>query len=228
MTYREAGSLRTLLAEVNASAPKRSKRSDGWIGDAAHASRDSDHNPWVRDARGVGVVRARDFTHDPKGGLDAGALAEHLAGMLGKHPALGKGAYVIWSKRIISTSRLAEGWRAYTGSNPHTAHVHLSVGTTGYDVTEGYSWPPGKKRLDDALIDALTTARKAAGQAAVADRDARLAVQQAVVAARAAGRTALAEKLRLRRIRFERRRKTALGLRDWLQGRIEAVQRARR
>lgn len=133
MTWRMAESLNVLLAEVNKAAPGRSKVSDGGIGDAAHASRSSDHNPWVKK-NGVGVVRARDFTHDPKGGMDASVLALQLAGLLYSHPAMGTGAYVIWNRRIISADRLKEGWRPYSGSNPHDKHVHVSVGLTGYDL----------------------------------------------------------------------------------------------
>ncbi len=140
-----ARSLDTALAEVNAAAPKRSKASDGGIGDAAHATRDSDHNPWIKDASGTGVVRARDFTHDPAGGFDADAFAEHVASLLGKHPALGTGAYVIWDWLIISTARLREGWRPYSGSNGHTKHCHVSVGTSGYDSTQTWGWPPQEK-----------------------------------------------------------------------------------
>lgn len=126
---RQARSLDTLLAEVNEAAQNRNKASDGGLGDPAHATRVSDHNP-----NREGVWRARDFTHDPPR-MDAGKLAEQVAAMLGKHPALGPGAYVIFNRRIISTSRLREGWRRYTGSNAHTQHVHVSVGTSGYDST---------------------------------------------------------------------------------------------
>lgn len=139
MSWRVARSLDVLLAELNAAAPARSKVSDGSIGDAAHASRTSDHNPWVIDASGQGVVRARDFTHDPDGGLDCNVLAVQLAALLGKHPALGSGAYIIWNGRIISTDRLSEGWRPYAGSNKHTKHLHLSVATTWNRLTRrGY------------------------------------------------------------------------------------------
>lgn len=136
MSYRKAKALDTLFNECNKLAPRRSRASDGWIGDAAHASRDSDHNPWTKDRRGVGVVRAADVTHDPANGLDGERLAKHLAAQLGKHPALGSGAYVIWRSRIISTDRLREGWRPYGGSNPHDKHVHLSLGYSGYDSTK--------------------------------------------------------------------------------------------
>lgn len=151
MTWRVARSLDQLLEEINTAAPNRSKVSDGSIGDAAHASRDSDHNPWVIGVGGVGVVRARDFTHDPAGGLDCNDLATFLArkllGLDGSHPALGSGAYVIWNRRILSRDRRDEGWRPYAGSNPHDHHLHLSVATaaTGYDSTTRWGWPPNKE-----------------------------------------------------------------------------------
>ena len=171
MTWRVARSLDTLLDEVNRAAPRRGKASDGSIGDAAHASRTSDHNPWVKDASGVGVVRARDFTHDPQGGMSAAQLATDVAALLGKHPALGTGAYVIWNHRIISTSRLSEGWRPYTGSNKHTQHVHVSVGVVGYDSTAPWGVlkpaappkPPVKevkrKQIDKQLGEAIGDAK---------------------------------------------------------------------
>lgn len=142
MSWRMAKSLDALLAEVNASAPRRSKVSDGGIGDAAHASRTSDHNPWIK-VGGVGVVRARDFTDDPRGGLSARKLADHLASLLGVHPALGTGGYVIFNGRIISTSRRNEGWRPYTGLNAHKQHVHISVALKGFDDTTPWNWPEG-------------------------------------------------------------------------------------
>jgi len=170
MSYREARALMTLLTSVNGAAPRRSKASDGWIGDAAHASRTSDHNPWVKDKSGVGVVRARDFTHDPAGGFDAGLLAEHVAGLLGNHPALTSGAYVIWRGRIISTDRKREGWRPYSGTNPHDKHVHVSVGTSGYDSTAAWSWPKSlptqpKKGPLKPVKQELNQAARAAGKA---------------------------------------------------------------
>lgn len=118
MTWRLAKSLEKLREQVNALAPHRSKESDGSIGDAAHASRGSDHNPYIKDG-GVGVVRAIDITHDPKGGLDSYALAELLR----------KGAdrrirYIISNRKIANPG---EGWRKYSGSNPHDHHVHISV-----------------------------------------------------------------------------------------------------
>lgn len=137
MAWRVARSLDTLLDEVNQAAPNRSKISDGSIGDATHASRDSDHNPWVT-YQGMGIVRARDFTNDPRNGCDSDLLARRIVTMAQQgdgHPALKSGAYVISNGRIWSWDRRGEGWRPYTGSNPHSHHCHVSVSLaqTGYD-----------------------------------------------------------------------------------------------
>lgn len=121
--WRVARSLDRLLAQVNATAPHRNRASDGAIGDAAHAKRNSDHNPWVKDGS-TGVVTARDFTHDPEGGCDAGKLAEAI--LASRDPRV---KYLIWNRRITAG---VEGphpwtWRPYDGKNAHTRHVHVSV-----------------------------------------------------------------------------------------------------
>ena len=114
---RLAWSLVTLRNEANALAPKRSKASDGWVGDAAHRQRASRHNP--NDA---GVVTALDLTHDPAHGFDVHALAERVR--RSPHPQL---AYVISRGRFAGRST---GWRwhVYTGANTHTKHAHFGVG----------------------------------------------------------------------------------------------------
>lgn len=114
--WRVAESLQQLLRQLNAAAPKRSKVSDGSIGDAAHASRSSDHNPWFKIA-GQPVVTARDFTHDPKNGLDCNKLADALVKSDDRRIK-----YIIWNRRIWQGK-----WTPYSGSNPHTSHLHLSV-----------------------------------------------------------------------------------------------------
>lgn len=119
-SWRVARSLDALLAQINAHAPRRSKRSDGSIGDAAHSARASDHNP-----DGRGIVHARDFTHDPKGGFDAHAFADRLAAAGDRRVK-----YIISRGRIHNPSIDGRGtgrWRRYTGSNPHNQHVHVSV-----------------------------------------------------------------------------------------------------
>lgn len=132
--WRLAKSLETLRNQVNAAYPTRSKASDGTIGDAAHASGASDHNPNAN-----GVVAALDLTHDPARGFDAHALAEHLR--KNRHPNL---------RYVISNARIAGAWTnwEWRPSSGHTQHVHISVGdlnvgdgqTTGrYDDTTAWN-----------------------------------------------------------------------------------------
>jgi len=124
--WRVAKSLERLRAQINQMAPGRSKVSDGGIGDPAHAKRNSDHNPWVDFDGRRGVVTARDFTHDPPGGCDAGAVAEKLR--TSQDPRI---KYIIWNRRIASSASVDGqppwAWRNYTGKNPHNHHFHISV-----------------------------------------------------------------------------------------------------
>lgn len=117
MAWRLAKSLERLRREINAMAPNRNKSHDGTIGDAAHASRKSDHNPWVDD----GVVTAIDITHDPQNGVDCNKIVKALKDS--KDP---RQKYIIWNSQIWNPS-VSPDWRPYGGSNPHTQHFHLSV-----------------------------------------------------------------------------------------------------
>lgn len=124
--WRVAKSLETLRRQINTMAPRRSTASDGGIGNAEHAARSSDHNPWV-DLRGNrGVVTARDFTHDPAGGCDANTIAEKI-----RESKDSRVKYIIWNRRIANSSPIgsspAWAWRPYSGKNGHTHHVHISV-----------------------------------------------------------------------------------------------------
>ena len=137
MAWRVAKALEKMREQVNAQYPNRSKRTDGTIGDAAHRSRASDHNPHISDS-GVGVVSALDITHDPANGVDTYALAEHLR--LKKDARV---KYVISNKRIFSSTTSPWTWRKYSGSNPHSAHMHVSVKATKshYDDTRAWDLP---------------------------------------------------------------------------------------
>jgi lysozyme family protein len=114
---RKARSLETLLLQVNAAFPDRAKQSDGWIASADHLRRspNSDHNPNQHD-----VVCALDLTHDP-GDFDAHLFAEYLR--KNRDPRLN---YVISNRRIASTKE-NWAWRKYSGTNPHSQHIHISV-----------------------------------------------------------------------------------------------------
>lgn len=113
-----AGSLVQLRREVDDAFPGRSTASDGTLGDAAHAARQSDHNPDERR-----VVRAWDCTRDVVGGLDvAETLAEWLRSRRDRRVK-----YVIFRRRIFSSEISPWVWRPYDGVNPHEHHVHISV-----------------------------------------------------------------------------------------------------
>jgi hypothetical protein len=136
--WRVAGSLLVLRGEIDRRWPERDKTSDGTIGDAAHATHESDHNPFIVDDEGIGVVRALDVDVD---GINAAQLAEHLRqlGKKGDERLNGKG-YVIFNRRIASEVQ-DWTWRQYNGENPHTSHVHVSVSRTadpGYDSLGGW------------------------------------------------------------------------------------------
>src|SRR5690606_135486 len=123
VNWRVADSLDHLLGQLNELAPKRSKVSDGAIGDADHQNRTSDHNPWWQFG-GQHYVTARDFTHDPAGGLDCHTLADALVRSRDQRIK-----YVIWNRHICAGAGGPSPWqwRTYSGANPHTSHLHLSV-----------------------------------------------------------------------------------------------------
>lgn len=136
-----APSLAKLRDEFNRKYPKRDKSSDGWIGDSAHSSRTSDHNP---DARGI--VHAIDVDKDLFPGSDSefNALVEKVA----NDPRI---KYTIWRRRIKNPGG---AWRKYSGTNPHDKHAHFSATVAGENQT--HSWlgatptkpaPATKKRL---------------------------------------------------------------------------------
>jgi hypothetical protein len=135
--YHIAPSLKALFAEVNRLAPRRSKRSDGGVGDARHQKQKSDHNP---DFSAGGVVRAIDVTHDPKGGLDCNALARTLRTR--RDPRIN---YVIFNRKIMYGNDSSTPWRwhTYKRENPHTTHLHVSIRRTNAAASDTGSWLGG-------------------------------------------------------------------------------------
>lgn len=153
MSWYVARCLDVLLDEVNASAPNRSKASDGSIGDADHSSRESDHNPCDCHS----AVCARDFTHDPGHGFDSYEFADWLRSRCDSG-AEDRVKYIISNSRIASVTEDWR-WRPYTGSNPHSQHVHVSVehpsGT--FDNEAPWRWratapPPTPKHREVDMI----------------------------------------------------------------------------
>lgn len=136
MAWRLAKSIKTLLDQVNAENPHRRKDSDGGIGNAEHAARNSDHNPYII-VKGQGVVRAFDFTHAPETGFDAYAFAEML--LKNKDTRI---RYVISNRKIASGKDGSQPWvwRPYSGKNPHDHHTHVSVTENEAEFDNPKSW----------------------------------------------------------------------------------------
>jgi hypothetical protein len=124
--WRLAESLKQLREQVNARWPYRDKSSDGAIGDASHATRDSDHNPWVRDFHGNGVVTAIDIDADLSPLVKVDVLVAAL--IKSRDPRI---KYIIHDRHIIASYPVggykAWSWRPYSGKNAHTHHAHVSV-----------------------------------------------------------------------------------------------------
>lgn len=125
--WRLAPSLIALEAEANLLAPRRSKRSDGSIGDLAHASRASDHNP------AGGWVHGLDLTHDPSGGYDAHAQARRIAARrdIRINYIISNG--MIWYYRTNQ-------WQKYYGANKHTSHAHYSINRNAASRNNASRW----------------------------------------------------------------------------------------
>lgn len=139
-----ARALQTLLWQVNTAWPHRSKSDDGWIGDAAHQQRKSDHNP-----DSAGVVHALDITDDPGAGMDADKLVASI--ITSRDPRI---SYVIHDRKITAGPLGPQPWvaRPYTGANPHTKHMHVSVRTNPY-AADPAAWVLPSRALTLTPVD---------------------------------------------------------------------------
>jgi hypothetical protein len=134
-----APSLVVWRSELNVRWPQRDKTSDGWIGDAAHADRTSDHNPGAR-----GLVHAFDSDEDLDGnprddGPELWAIAEML-----RTSRDHRIRYVIYEGRIFTSypagGRRAWEWGPYGGVNAHRKHLHLSILSTVAAEQDTRTW----------------------------------------------------------------------------------------
>lgn len=141
MAARLCNALFGLRLEINNAYPKRDKASDGWLGDAAHRSRVSDHNP-----NSNGVVCAIDVDKD---GVPAAEIVEFLRGRGKAGDRRLRGGYIIYRSRIAG-SHTGWDWHTYEGSNPHDKHFHVSAGDAAADYDFKASWgvKPSKRKAD--------------------------------------------------------------------------------
>jgi hypothetical protein len=85
------------------------------MGDPRHQAGTSDHN----------LGDAIDITAALADGVDVDRLADLFRTQMKRAP-LGRVKYMIRSRRIVS-ERDGWEWRPYTGQNPHTTHLHISI-----------------------------------------------------------------------------------------------------
>lgn len=169
-TPRLAPCLVQLRAEFNACNPNRDKSSDGWIGDTAHQSSKSDHNPDKR-----GVVHAIDVDETgPWDGESFSTKIERLR-LRCKSGAEKRITYIIYEGHICSAIDNWR-WRDYSGANPHDKHAHVScsytlshenstatfgvrkpapppeeTGVSKQDVLDAFDDPAGRAKLQDII-----------------------------------------------------------------------------
>lgn len=126
----------TLRDQVNKRWPDRDKRSDGALGDAAHAARESDHNP---DSQGY--VHAIDIDEDLRGSKNDN---QWLADQIGAYARMRRSGwerlkYMIYENRIASGTHASQFW---TWRNDptigHEHHMHISFSTKGQQ--DGSIW----------------------------------------------------------------------------------------
>lgn len=155
--YYLAPALVTLRSQINELFPGRDKTSDGWIGDAAHKSRKSDHNAWVRDKKNVGVVTALDVDKDLSLNVKVQFLVDQL--LMHRDPRI---KYIIFNGRItqLGADGRIKGWKPYTGTNAHREHFHISVKSDAKFWSDDKQWsiginplaiapnPPSKQRRE--------------------------------------------------------------------------------
>ena len=114
-----------VLRQATALWPKRKKASDGLLPSSAHVKQNpnSDHNTGL----------AVDLTHDPAAGVDCEVIFEKL-----KEDE--RVEYLIFNKKIWSRARAKSGNRPYSGSNPHTKHLHINIYPDKSGDTSPWFW----------------------------------------------------------------------------------------
>jgi len=105
--------------QIDDSFADRSRKSDGWIGDAKHQNTKSDHNPLPDTAEVCAIDVDAKLCDQPEMSI---YLAEQIrvAAKIDKRIS-----YIIHCGKIASAKSF---WRfvKYRGINPHTKHIHIS------------------------------------------------------------------------------------------------------
>lgn len=142
----------TLRNQIDARWPNRDKRSDGWIGDAAHQGRTSDHNP---DSKGL--VHAIDIDEDLNGSNNDNRW---LADQIIANARLGRAGsdrlkYVVYEDKIASGTYPTTFWTWRGDNYGHTIHMHISFTTKGENDGMDFAVPiltNGKGGVWDGVV----------------------------------------------------------------------------
>jgi len=118
----------TFRAQLDRKFPKRDRRSDGWIGDAAHSERFSWHNPDEDD-----VVWALDVDENmgTPGLWRKGLACRRLADQLVQYAASGlpgsdRILHAVYEDQVVSGT-YRKWWWIWRGSGyGHTIHLHIT------------------------------------------------------------------------------------------------------
>ena len=112
-----------LREQIDDAFPDRDRASDGWLGDAKHAARKSDHTP---DAKGW--VRAIDVDANLSSDPNASYVFANQLRLLARTDK--RISYIIFNGKIASWVGNYR-WRKYRGINPHKTHIHISFTKLG-------------------------------------------------------------------------------------------------
>jgi hypothetical protein len=108
----------TFRDQVNDCFPDRKRTADGWIGDARHSARVSQHNPNEQ-----GEVCAIDIDVRLS---DQEGLSFDLADQVRLAAKKDKRIYYVIHAGKIASARSLWKFKKYTGINPHHKHIHIS------------------------------------------------------------------------------------------------------
>lgn len=118
----------TFRDQVNKRFPKRDKRSDGWIGDAAHSARFSYHNP---DSNGIVWALDIDENMGTPGIWRRGKTCKRLANQLLAYqrsglPGSDRVLHVVYEDKVASATYKAFWWIWRGKGYGHTGHMHIT------------------------------------------------------------------------------------------------------
>ncbi len=165
--------LTTFVGEVNETFPGRDRKSDGSVGDLAHQTSPSGHNPdrtglaEYKDGDAKNEVRAVDVDKDlrPGSGIDWMELVVQYIVKRARSGVFVPFEYIIYKRRIWGRW---DNWvtRQYTGVNPHNEHAHFSGGyseradewTGSMGLSAVLNRPGGHVALTTAELNDIATA----------------------------------------------------------------------